>query len=141
MAELTDTDIESIHKIAALIDFVTDIEVAILDMDHGKTILSLGDNHDTATTEEVVAAVASKKTKVFSVTLSTNDTTTNVVQFTDGAAGTVLFEVEFGANIQGVAKTVAVPGHLFETSVNTALHIKLSAAVKVTYSISYFQEA
>jgi hypothetical protein len=136
------TDISKATIVAAIIDFIADMEVDIVSLDHGKTILSLGGSHNTTTTKSLVAAVASKKTKSFSLTLSTVDITAdNVAQITDGSGGTVLYQIEFGSGVQGVAKHVTIPSYLFETTANTALHLKLSAAQKVTYSLSYYQEA
>jgi len=111
---------------------------------HGRTVLTLAGNHNTTTTKELIAAVAAKKTKVFAITFSGVSATLNTVQLTDGSGGTVLFELDLqsAAGVtSGVAKTIALPGHLLATTANTALHLKLSAAVKCTYSLSYFQEA
>jgi hypothetical protein len=109
---------------------------------HRPSLSSLGGSHSTTTTKELVAAAgANKKTKVCSLTLSTLDTTAaNVVQLTDGSGGTVLYQIEFNTGVLGVDKNVPLPAHILETALNTALHLKLSAAQKVTYSISYFQE-
>lgn len=105
-----------------------------------RDISSLGDSHNTTTTKELVAAVAAKKTKAYALTLSTLDVTLpNVVQLTDGSGGTVLYEIELGTGFQGVQLPASLMRY-FETTANTALHIKLSAAQKVTYSLSYYQE-
>lgn len=109
---------------------------------HGQTTSPTGGSHNTTTTKEIVAAAGDDlKTKVYALTLSTTDITAdNIVQITNGAAGTVLYEIQFGAGVQGVT----LPGSLiayFATTANTALHIKLSAAQKVTYSFSQYPEA
>ena len=108
----------------------------------GKTSAPTGGSHNTTTTKEIAAAPAAGiKTKVYALTLSTLDVTLdNIVRITDGSAGTVLYEVELGTGVQGVT----LPGSLiayFSTTAATALHIKLSAAQKVTYSFSQYPEA
>lgn len=106
-----------------------------------KTIGSLGGSHNTTTTKELVAAsTAGDKTKAYALTLSTLDVTLdNIVRLTDGSAGPVVYEIELGAGLQGVQLPASLIRY-FETSADTALHIKLSAAQKVTYSLSYYQE-
>lgn len=106
-----------------------------------KEISSLGGSHNTTTTEELVAAsTVGDKTKGYSLTLSTLVTTANnIVQLTDGSGGDVLYEIELGTGLQGVQLPSSLMRY-FETSADTALHIKLSAAQKVTYSLSYYQE-
>lgn len=110
------------------------------DLRDWRSISTLGGSHNTATTKSLVSAVAGKKTKVYAMTLSTLDTTLdNTVQITDGSGGTVLYQIELGTGLQGVALPASVTRY-FETSINTALHLKLSVAQKVTYSLTYYQE-
>ena len=102
--------------------------------------IPLGGSHNTATTKELIAAVSGKKTKVYALTLSTLVVASdNIVRLTDGSGGAVLYEIELGTGLQGVQLPSSVRRY-FETSTNKALHIKLSAAQKVTYSLSYYQE-
>lgn len=106
-----------------------------------KSMSSLGGSHNTTTTKELVAAsTVGDRTKVYALTLSTLVTTSdNVVQLTDGSGGTVLYQIELGTGLQGVQLPASLMRY-FETTADTALHIKLSAAQKVTYSLSYYQE-
>lgn len=102
---------------------------------------SFGDSHSATATKELVAAdTTGKKTKVTALTIATLDVTLdNIVQITDGSGGDVKYEIELGTGLQGVQCPSSVLRYL-ETSANTALHLKLSAAQKVTYSLSYYQE-
>lgn len=105
-----------------------------------RNISSLGGSHAITTTKELIAAVAGKKTKVYALTISTLVVTLdNIVRFTDGSGGDVLYEAELGTGLQVVHLPPGLMRY-FETTVNAALHIKLSAAQKVTYSISYYQD-
>ncbi len=107
---------------------------------HGQNTSPTGGSHNTTTTEKLVDAVVGKKTYVYALTLSTTDITAdNIVQITNGSGGTVLYEIQFGSGVQGVT----LPGSLiayFSTTAATELHIKLSAAQKVSYSFSQYPE-
>jgi hypothetical protein len=96
-------------------------------------------SHATATTKELVAAVAGKKAKVHSLTFSTLVDTACIVQLTDGSGGDVLYEIELQSSIvPGVALSNNQVKY-FQTTAGNALHLKLSAAQKVTYSLTVVQ--
>ena len=105
-----------------------------------RNISSLGGSHNTTATKELIAAVAGKKTRVYALTISTLDVTLdNIVRFTDGSGGDVLYEAELGTGLQVIHLPPGLTRY-FETTASAALHIKLSVAQKVTYSLSSYQE-
>jgi hypothetical protein len=91
----------------------------------------------------IVAAVTSKKIKVYSLTLFTASTTAVTVTFKDGAAGTVLatypLQAITGTNF-GVTENMAAPSTLFETTAGNLLEMSFSAAQTVTYNLRYFDD-
>lgn len=92
----------------------------------------------------VVAAVTSKKVKVYALSLMTVSSTAVTVTFKDGAAGTALatYVLQASANVtNGIAEAVSIPSTLFETSAGTLLEMAFSAAVSVTYNLRYYEEA
>lgn len=92
----------------------------------------------------LVAAVASNKIKVYSLSLTLVSTTAVTITFKDGAAGTALatYLLQSPASVTaGIAESVSIPSSLFETSVNTLLEMAFSAAVSVTYNVRYFEQA
>lgn len=92
----------------------------------------------------VVAAVTSKKVKVYSVSLMMVSATAVTVTFKDGASGTAIgtYLLQASASVtNGIAEAVSVPSTLFETSAGVLLEMSFSAAVSVTYNLRYFEEA
>ncbi len=91
----------------------------------------------------IVAAVASKKIKVYSLSLMTASTTAVTVTFKDGAAGTALgtyiLQAITGTNF-GITENLAIPSSLFETTAATLLEMAFSAAVSVTYNLRYWDD-
>lgn len=106
---------------------------------HGKTLKSK--TGSASATFTLVAAVASNKIKVYSLSLITASTTAVTITFKDGAAGTALatypLQAITGTNF-GISENVAVPSTLFETAANTLLEMSFSAAQTVTYNLRYF---
>ncbi len=96
-------------------------------------------SHATDTTKELVAAVAGKRVKVSSITFSTLVDTACIVQLTDGSGGDVLYEIELQSSIvPGISKSANQVPYCV-TSADNALHLKLSVAQKVTYSLTVVQ--
>lgn len=108
---------------------------------HGKTLLSK--TGSASATFTIVAAVASKKIKVYSLSLMTASTTAVTVTFKDGAAGTVvatyILQAITGTNF-GITENVAVPSQLFETTAGVLLEMSFSAAQSVTYNLRYWAD-
>lgn len=111
---------------------------------HGKTIKSSGGSVSSSGNNTLLSAVTAKKIKVFAFVLSTTSTTAVTCIFQDGAGGTELHRVILQAPTStstGIAHAVAIPAHLFETSVNTLLNLNLSDAQTIHWSLSYIEEA
>jgi hypothetical protein len=115
----------------------------------GATVVSPGQllksiTGSASATFTAVAAVASKKIKVYSLSLMTSSTTAVTVTFKDGAAGTAkatyLLQAITGTNF-GITENLGDQMTLFEGTVNTLLEMSFSAAVNVTYNLRYFEEA
>lgn len=108
---------------------------------HGKTLKSK--TGSASATFTLVAAVASKKIKVYSLSLITASTTAVTVTFKDGAGGTAVatypLQAITGTNF-GLTENVAVPSQLFETSAGTLLEMAFSAAQTVTYNLRYWDD-
>jgi Na+/serine symporter len=112
-----------------------------LPVGHGKTLkIKTGSASATFT---VVAAVTSKKIKVYSLSLLSASTVAVTVTFKDGAGGTAIgtyiLQAISGTNF-GITENVAVPTTLFETSAGTLLEMAFSAAQAVTYNLRYFDD-
>ena len=108
---------------------------------HGKTPkVKTGSASATFT---IIAAVASKKIKVYSLSLITSSTTAVTVTFKDGAAGTAIgtyiLQAITGTNF-GITENLSTPSSLFETSAATLLEMSFSAAVTVVYNLRYFDD-
>ena len=91
----------------------------------------------------VVAAVSSKRIKVYSLSLLTASTTAVTVTFKDGAAGTAIatypLQAISGTNF-GIAEGVSIPSFLFASSAGVLLEMSFSAAQSVTYNVRYFAD-
>ncbi|MGH7747732.1 MAG: hypothetical protein ACREQ5_23680, partial [Candidatus Dormibacteria bacterium] len=101
---------------------ITPIRVAI-------AASSSGDN-------TLIAAVSSKKIYVYAFELSFSGAVN--AKFTDGASGTNLGGLYYGATNSGAANAVTPPNYLFAGSTNTALILNLSAGTSVGGAISYW---
>lgn len=108
---------------------------------HGKTCKSK--TGSASATFTIVAAVTSKKIKVYSLSLMMSSTTAVTVTFKDGAGGTALGTYTLQAitgTVQGITENVAIPSSLFESSAGTLLEMAFSAAVSVTYNLRYWDD-
>ena len=118
--------------------------VELTAMAHGKTLKSVSGTAASNGDNTLVAAVASKKIKVYGFSLIVISTTAVTCIFQSGAAGTEVWRValQTPSGVAGGANlAIQPPAHLFETAVNTLLNLNLSAAVTVHYSAAYFEEA
>lgn len=108
---------------------------------HGKTLLTK--TGSASATFTIVAAVASKKIKVYSLSLMTASTSAVTVTFKDGAAGTAIstyiLQAITGTNF-GITENVAVPSELFETTAGVLLEMSFGAAVAVIYNLRYWAD-
>ena len=108
---------------------------------HGKT--PAWKTGSASATFTLVAAVASKKIKAYSLNLTTSSTTAVTITFKDGAAGTVLgtytLQAISGTRF-GIVDNVSIPSSLFETSAGTLLEMAFSAAVSVDYNVRYWAD-
>lgn len=104
----------------------------------GKTILSkTGSASGTFT---LVAADATNRIKVTSLSLITTSATAVTVTFKSGAAGTALYTVPLQALANtnfGIAHSAAGGNFLFATAAATLLELSFSGAVSITYNIAY----
>lgn len=90
---------------------------------------------DASASGNLVAAVATKVIKVHGITIQAAGTV--VVNINDGSGGASLAEWTFQAREGVVYAFAPYPAHWFQTSVNTALYVTLSAAVVVTINVIY----
>ena len=108
---------------------------------HGKTPkMKTGSASATFT---IVAAVASKKIKVYSLSLLTSSTTAVTVTFKDAAGGTAIATYLLQAisgTVQGITENISIPSHLFETAAGNLLEMSFSGAVSVTYNLRYWDD-
>lgn len=113
--------------------------VVINDTGRAKTLkfasVSTASSGDTS----LVSAVASNKIKVISYVLVASGTVS--VRWYSGAAGTALSGAMALVANTGVSAIGSAESWLFETAVNTALVLNLSAAVQVSGHLSYIEEA
>lgn len=93
---------------------------------------------DSSSSGNLVAAVASKVTKVHGLTIQAQGTV--VVNITDGDGGSSLAEWSFQAREGAVYSFAPYPAHWMQTSVNTALYVQLSASQTVTMNCVYSDE-
>lgn len=121
----------------ALLVAIQNLDLGIdIQVGHGKNLTTETGSHATITTESLVAAAgAGVKNKVVGIVFSTLVDTACVVQLTNGSGGTVLYEIELQASI--VPGVVIPPSiiEICETAANIALHLKLSVAQKVSYTV------
>lgn len=109
-------------------------------IDHGKTIKTVTGTVSADT--DIVAAVTSKRIKVIAYALFSASTMLNTITFQSNAS-TALWTVPlqsssnliFGANL-----AIPAPSFLFATVAGEKLTLDVSAAVNVTYSLSYYDD-
>jgi hypothetical protein len=108
----------------------------------GKTIKSK--TGSASATFTIVAAVASKRIKVTGLSLMTSSTTPVTVTFKDAAAGTgigtYILQAITGTNFGISDRGVSSPDFIFATSASNLLEMSFSAAVAVTYNLTYFDD-
>ena len=109
---------------------------------HGKTIKNYSATITADT--DIVAAVASKRIKVFAYSITTVSTSENTIIFkSNGTAGTELWRVDLQAPtnvVAGANLATSVPGFLFATTAGEKLTADVSAAVAIHLSIAYFDD-
>lgn len=91
----------------------------------------------------IVAAVATKKIKVNSLSLMTASETPVTITFKDGAGGTVIATYilqAIAATNFGITENLPIPSELFETSAGVLLEMSFSASVTVVYNLRYFDD-
>lgn len=106
-----------------------------------KTILRAAIDASTSGNNTLVAATASVKTKVLSVTLTAAAAVT--VTFQNGAGGASLTgAISLIAGVPYILDMVTNPDmHWMETSANTLLNLSLGGGVQVSGLIVYYQQA
>ena len=110
---------------------------------HGKTCKTI--TGAASATFTAVAAVASKRIKVYSLSMTMTSTTAVTITFKDGAAGTAiatyLMQAPAANSVFGIVEPgVTIPGFIFATTAATLLEMSFSAAVSVTYNLRYFDD-
>lgn len=109
--------------------------------DFGKTLAS---SSGTLTATQVTVLIAgAAKNKVYAFSLTTTSTTGTIASFTAGSGGTelwrVLLQAPSGANA-GANLAVTPPAYLFASASNGTLVLNLSVAVRVDFSVAYYNE-
>lgn len=107
---------------------------------HGKTIKTVTGTVSADT--DIVAAVASKRIKVFAYSLISASTTSNTITFQSNAS-TALWTTPLQAitdTMTGSNLAVSVPSFLFATAAGEKLTLDVSAAQNVVYNVSYFDD-
>lgn len=121
---------------------VTTNTIRVVDaFDMGKTFSS---SSGTLTATQVTVLLAgSAKNKVYAFSLTTTSTTGTIATFTQGSGGTevwrVLLQAPSGANA-GANLAVSPPAYLFASASNGTLVLNLSVAVRVDFSVAYYNE-
>lgn len=115
--------------------------VSITSQGTGKTLKTVTGTVSATTT--IVAAVASKRIKVQSYALFTSSTAAVTATLRSASGGTALWTVPMQASsntVFGANLATQCPAFLFATNAGELLELGLSAAVSVTYSISYWDD-
>lgn len=121
--------------------------VAVASLAHAKTIVHASGNHALTSEVAIIAAAgASLKNKVYSVsfTMAKATATSCIVQLLNGSGGSQIWGATLRQGADGMAgavQTVSIPSWFAQSSDNTAIYLKLSAAETVYYNVSCFQEA
>ena len=92
---------------------------------------------------DIVAAVAAKMIKVYALSLFSASTTSNTITMQSNAATakwTVILQAPAAASVMGLNLAVTPPAYLFATVAGEKLTLDVSAAVNVTYSLSYWDD-
>lgn len=108
----------------------------------GKTFSS--SSGTTTLTNTTILIAGSNKSKVYAFSLTTTSTTGVICAFQSGVGGAelwrVLLQAPNGASA-GANLAVSPPANIFQTGSATLLNLSLSAAVRVDFSVAYFDEA
>ena len=111
---------------------------------HGKTLKTVTGTKNTIADHTLVSAVALKRIKVVAYALFSADTTINTLTFKDNTAGTAVWTVPLqspaAGSIHGANLTTDAPSFLFASTAGNPLVVALSAAVVMTYSLTYFDD-
>lgn len=108
---------------------------------HGKTPKTVTGTISATTT--IISAVTSKRLKVYAVSMTMTSSSVVTVTMKDGASGTALATYVLqspGSVTTGVATAVSIPSFLFATTAGNLLEMSMSAAVSVTYNVSYWDD-
>mgnify|MGYP007044124543 CR=1 FL=1 len=98
----------------------------------------------TNATFTAVAAVSSKKIKIYSLSLMTTSATAVTITFKSAANGTAkaTYLLQSPASIvTGISEGLPIGSVLFETAAGELLEMAFSASVNITYNIRYWVEA
>ena len=115
-------------------------DVDVTSMAHGKTIKTVTGTVSVDT--DIVAAVATKRIKVIAYSLISASTTSNTITFQSNAS-TALWTIPLQAlsgTIVGANLAIAAPSFLFATTAGEKLTLDVSAAVNITYGVSYYDD-
>ena len=119
------------------------VQRVVLANDQGRTLSS--SSGTLAATQVTLVLAGSNKTKVYAFSLTTTSTTGVICSFMHGSQSgpelwRVLLQAPSGAN-SGANLAVTPPGYLFATPSSGNLILFLSAAVRVDFSLAYYDEA
>ena len=92
---------------------------------------------------DIVAAVSSKRIKVFYVQLMSASTTSNTITFQSNAStalDTSVLQAPAASSVFGLNVAVTPPAFLFATVAGEKLTLDVSAAVNVTYTVGYWDD-
>lgn len=107
---------------------------------HGRTLKSV--TGSTSVDVDIVAAVATKRIKVYSVSLTTISTTAVTVTMQSNASTAIrTYRLQGPASVTvGIAESTECPTFLFATTAGEKLTLDVSAAVTVFYNVSYWDD-
>ena len=139
----TVTTVSTVTAVTAITNALPTGTNSIGNVGHGKTCKTV--TGSASATFTIVAAVSSKKLKVYSLSLMSTSTTAVTVTFKDAAAGTAigtyLLQAPAANSVFGIVDSgVTVPSFLFATSAGNLLEMSFSAAVSVTYNLRYWDD-
>lgn len=107
---------------------------------HGKTLKSVTGSVSTDT--DIVSAVASKRIKVYRISLLVISTTlVTVTMQSNASTAKATYPLQGPASVTvGIAESVDPPAFLFATTAGEKLTLDVSAAVTVYYNVSYWDD-
>ena len=119
------------------------VQRVVLANDQGRTLTA--SSGTLSATQVTLVLAGSNKTKVYAFSLTTTSTTGVICSFMHGSQSgpelwRVLLQAPSGAN-SGANLAVTPPGYLFATPSAGNLILFLSAAVRVDFSVAYYDEA